>query len=75
MNHDHFIDIKNMCCAAPIVLLTKSIKQFKSGEVVLLESNKISMVNDISAYCQMTKHMLIKQEETSGLYHFWIKIK
>ncbi|TCV90616.1 sulfurtransferase TusA family protein [Sulfurirhabdus autotrophica] len=75
MSHDHFIDIKNMCCAAPIVLLTKSIKLFKSGDVVLIESNKVSMVNDISAYCKMTQHLLIKHEEISGLHHFWIQIK
>lgn len=75
MTHDHFIDIKNMCCAEPIVLLTKEIKPLKSGDVVLVESNKISIIKDISAYCQITNHELIKQEENNGLFHFWIKIK
>lgn len=75
MNHDHFIDIKNMCCAEPIVLLTKEIKPLKSGAIVLAESNKSSLVKDIEAYCLMTKHKLVKQEENNGLFHFWIKVK
>lgn len=64
-----------MCCAEPIVLLTKEIKPLKSGDIVLAESNKSSMIKDISAYCLMTKHELVKQEENNGLFHFWIKIK
>lgn len=75
MKHDHFIDIKNMCCAGPIVLLTKRIKSMKDGDIILAESNSISMINDIPAYCLSTKHELIKSEEKEGLYHFWIKVK
>lgn len=75
MTHDHFIDIKNMCCSGPIILLTKEFKSLKSGDIVMAESNKISMIKDIPAYCQMTKHELVKMEENNGLYHFWIKIK
>jgi len=75
MKHNHFIDIKDMCCSAPIILLTKKFRSMKSGEIVLTESNKISMLNDIPAYCLITKNELIKQEEKNGLYYFWIKIR
>lgn len=75
MNHEHTIDIKDMCCSAPIIRLTKEFKMFASGDVVLVISNKSSMVNDIPAYCGMTQHELLDQTELDGLYQFWIKKK
>jgi len=73
VNHDHVLDIKGLCCSAPVLRLTKEFKGFASGDVVLVISDKCSMANDIPAYCLMTKHELLKQEEEDGLYHFWIK--
>lgn len=75
MNHDHFVDIKNMCCSEPIAHLTKELKPMKSGDIVLVESNKSSMIKDIPAYCRLTKNELVSQEENTCLFHFWIKIK
>lgn len=75
MKHDHFLDIKNMCCSAPVIFLTKQFKTMKAGDIVLAESNKISMLNDIPAYCAATKNELIQQEEKNGLFYFWIKIR
>lgn len=75
MKHDHFIDIKGMCCSAPVIYLTKKFKSMNSGDIVLAESNKVSMLNDIPSYCLITKNELLKQEEKKGLFHFWIKIK
>jgi len=75
MKYDHFVDIKGMCCSAPVIHLTKKFKSMKSGDMVLAESNKVSMLNDIPSYCLLTKNELIKQEEKDGLFHFWIKIR
>jgi len=75
MEYDHFVDIKGMCCSAPVIHLTKEFKSMKSGEIVLAESNKVSMLNDIPSYCSMTKNELIKKEEKDGLFYFWIKVR
>ena len=75
MEHDYFIDIKGMCCSAPIIHLTKEFKSMKSGDIVLAESNKVSMLSDMPSYCSSTKNELMKQEEKDGLFHFGIKIK
>lgn len=74
MKHDHFIDIKGMCCSAPVIHLTKQFKSMNVGEVVLTESDKVSMLKDIPSFCSITKHELLKQEEKDGLFYFWIKI-
>jgi len=73
MKYDHIIDVKGMCCSGPLQLMTKEFKTYLSGEVVLIVSDKSSMINDIPAYCRMTDHELMKHEEIEGLYRFWIK--
>lgn len=73
MNHDHVIDIKGLCCSAPVIRLTEEFKVFASGDVALVISDKSSMISDIPAYCSMTKHKLLKQEESEGLFQFWIR--
>ena len=75
MEYDHFVDIKVMCCSAPVIHLTKEFKSMGSGDIVLAESDKVSMLNDIPSYCLLTKNELIQQEEINGLFHFWIKIR
>ncbi len=75
MEHNHFVDINGMCCSAPVIYLTKKFKQMNSGDIVMVESNKKSMLSDVPAYCLSTGHELIKQEEKDEHYYFWIKIK
>ena len=74
LKHDHFVDIKGMCCSAPIIRLSKDFKSMNTGDIVLVESDKVSMLNDIPAYCSLTKNELIQQEEKDNHYYFWIKI-
>ena len=73
MTHDYVVDIKGLCCSAPILRLTKEFKGFVTGDVVLVISDKCSMVNDIPAYCNLTKRELLKKEEKDGLFYFWIR--
>lgn len=73
MEHGHLIDIKGLCCSAPVLRLTREFKVFSSGAVVKVVSDKCSMINDIPSYCRMTGNELLKQEESSGLFYFWIR--
>lgn len=73
MPHDHVVDIKGLCCSAPVIELTKVFKTFVVGEVALVISDKSSMLRDIPAYCAMTQHALLRQEEKEGLFQFWIQ--
>lgn len=72
MEHDHVVDIRGLCCSAPILRLTKEFKAFAAGDTVLVISDKQSMLSDIPAYCNMTRQVLLGQEERDGLLHFWI---
>lgn len=72
MTHDHLVDIKGLCCSAPVIRLAKEFAQFQPGAVVLVISDKSSMLNDIPAWCNMTGNELLKRENSAGLFSFWI---
>lgn len=61
-----------MCCSAPVIRLAKEFAQFQSGDVVLVISDKSSMLNDIPAWCNMTGNALLNTENTGELFNFWI---
>lgn len=73
LEYDYVIDIKGLCCSAPVIRLTNEMKTLKSGNTVLVISDKCSMLSDIPAFCNMMKHELLRQEATDDLYRFWIK--
>lgn len=73
MEHDQMLDIRGMCCAAPMIRLTKEFRGFRSGEVVLVMADKSSMRNDIPVWCTMTKNRLMKTDDVRGLLRFWIE--
>ncbi len=75
MEYDHFIDIKDMCCFAPVIHLTEKFKYMKLGDIVLIKSNKVSMLTDIPSYCSLTNNELIQQEDNDGIFCFWVKIR
>jgi TusA-related sulfurtransferase len=72
MDSDKSVDIRGLCCAQPIIALTKELKSMQTGEVLLATSDKSSMANDIPAFCRQTGHLLVSQEESGGIYRFWI---
>jgi len=73
MDHAHLVDIRGLCCSAPVLRLTREFKAFAPGSVIKVISDKCSMINDIPSYCRMTGNELLKQEEREGLFHFWIR--
>ncbi len=73
MTHDHTVDIRGLCCAQPIIILAREMRGRKEGDVILAVSDKMSMLNDISAFCKETKNTLVSQEEKDNLYYFRIR--
>lgn len=73
MRHDQTLDVAGLCCAEPIIRITRQMKSLAKGDILLVVSDKTSMKNDIPAYCRQTGNSLVFQEDTAGLLRFWIK--
>ncbi|MHB1247575.1 MAG: sulfurtransferase TusA family protein [Sulfuriferula sp.] len=73
MEYDQTLDVCGLCCAEPIIRITKAMKGAVSGEVLLVTADKTSMLKDVPAYCRQTAHDLIHQQESQGKFQFWIR--
>ncbi|MBI3432465.1 MAG: sulfurtransferase TusA family protein [Hydrogenophilales bacterium] len=73
MKFDHALDVCGLCCAEPIIRITKALKGIDSGAVLMVTADKTSMLKDVPAYCKQTAHDLIHQQESQGRFQFWIR--
>jgi len=73
MEHDRLVDLRGLCCSAPVIKMSAEMKTMQVGEVMLAESDKDSMRKDVPAYCKQTRHDLLQHEEHGGLLRFWIR--
>ena len=75
MEFDVLVDVKGLCCAEPISRMKKEFQKMKSGQIAKVVADKVSLAGDMVSFCRMTKHELVKNEEHSGIFSFWIKIR
>lgn len=73
MEYDQALDVCGLCCAEPIIRISKALKGIVSGEVLLVTADKASMLKDVPAYCKQTANDLIHQQESQGKFQFWIR--
>lgn len=73
MEHIKTVDLSGLCCAQPIIKITAELKPMPVGDILLAVSDKVSMLNDVPAYCQATHNPLIQQSEENGVFKFWIR--
>ena len=73
MEYDQTLDVSGLCCAEPIIRITKAMKATAPGDVLLVTADKTSMLKDVPAYCRQTAHELIHQQESQGKFQFWIR--
>lgn len=73
MEYHQTLDVCGLCCAEPIIRITKAMKGTAPGDVLLVTADKMSMLKDVPAYCRQTANDLIHQEESQGKFQFWIR--
>ena len=73
MEYDQALDVCGLCCAEPIIRITKALKDAVAGEVLLVTADKTSMLKDVPAYCRQTGNDLIHQQDSQGKLQFWVR--
>jgi tRNA 2-thiouridine synthesizing protein A len=70
---DHLIDAKGMSCPLPILKTKKSIAGLSKDQVLKVETTYPGSKNDMAAWAKRTGNELLKIEEGSGTFTFYIK--
>ena len=59
---DHYLDTQGLICPEPVMLLHKSIRQAKGGELIEVLATDPATTRDIPNFCRHLGHQLLAQQ-------------
>lgn len=73
LTSDHILDASGLFCPEPVMLLHNKIRDIAIGEVLEVLATDPSTQRDIPKFCNFLGHELIEQEESAGVYRYWLR--
>ncbi len=73
MKFDQFLDAKGMSCPLPILKTKKAVEALSKDQVLKVESTDAGSKNDMASWAKRTGNEILKMEEESGTFTFYIK--
>jgi tRNA 2-thiouridine synthesizing protein A len=70
---DQVLDAKGMSCPLPILKTKKAVEALSKDQVLKVETTDPGSKNDMSAWAKRTGNEILKVEEGSGTFTFFIK--
>jgi tRNA 2-thiouridine synthesizing protein A len=73
VNKDETLDCLGLMCPAPIVKLSKKMKQMESGKILELLADDEGALEDVPAWCRKMGNELLETTTEGSVYKFYIK--
>ncbi len=73
MKFDDFLDAKGICCPLPILKTKKAMEALSKNQVLKVESTDAGSKNDMASWAKRTGNEILKVEEGSGTFVFYLK--
>jgi tRNA 2-thiouridine synthesizing protein A len=70
---DQLLDAKGMSCPLPILKTKKTIEGLSKDQVLKVETTDAGSKNDMASWAKRTGNEILKIEEGSGTFTFYIK--
>ena len=67
------LEAEGLRCPEPVMMIRKSIRALKVGDVLRVVTDDPSTKRDIPTFCEFMDHQLIKKEINQIPYQFWIR--
>lgn len=69
----HTLDAQGLRCPEPVMMVRKTIRKMKEGEVLLVQADDPSTTRDIPSFCRFMDHQLIAEQTQELPYLFLIQ--
>lgn len=69
------LDTTGLICPEPIMLLHKTIRPLKSGDVIEMTATDPASCRDVNNFCRHLGHILLESQETTAPFYFKIQKK
>jgi tRNA 2-thiouridine synthesizing protein A len=73
IHYDQFLDTKGMNCPLPILKTKKAIETLLKDQVLKVVSSDAGSKKDMVSWAKRTSNEILKIEESSGTYTFFIR--
>ncbi len=67
------LDTLGLRCPDPIMLVRKTIRGMKEGEILLIIADDPATTRDIPSFCEFMQHQLLHAQTEQLPYQYWIK--
>lgn len=72
---DQVLDAKGLSCPLPILKTKKAVESLSKDQVLKVETTDPGSKNDMASWAKRTGNEILKLEEGSGIFTFFIKKK
>ncbi|HUI45442.1 MAG TPA: sulfurtransferase TusA family protein [Nitrospirota bacterium] len=72
---DQLLDAKGLSCPLPILKTKKAVEALTKDQVLKVETTDPGSKNDMASWAKRTGNEIVKLEEGSGIFTFYIKKK
>ncbi len=73
MKFDQVLDAKGLSCPLPILKTKKAVETLSKDQVLKVETTDPGSKNDMASWAKRTGNEIVKVEEGSGVFTFFIK--
>ncbi len=67
------IQLEGLRCPEPVMMIRKTIRSMKSGEVLEVFADDPATKRDIPTFCEFMDHFLLTANTQNTPYQYWIK--
>ena len=67
------LDAQGLRCPEPVMMIRKSIRSIKTGEILKVIADDPSTKRDVPSFCEFMDHHLIKHEIEKSPFCYWIQ--
>lgn len=73
MEFDKEVDARNLNCPLPILRCKKGLSEINPMQILKIMATDSGAVKDFQAFCKQTGHELLQQDDSDGVFTFYIK--
>ncbi|MBV6750605.1 MULTISPECIES: sulfurtransferase TusA family protein [Pseudomonas] len=73
VEHDAELDASGLNCPLPLLKAKLELNRLASGAVLKVIATDAGSQRDFRTFARLAGHILIHEEEASGVYRYWLR--
>ena len=71
--HDALVDASGLNCPLPLLKAKLELNRLAQGQTLKVIATDAGSLRDFRAFARLAGHELLREEEDSGTYRYWLR--